>query len=587
MFNETKLKNVEDNFQYYTGLSTSGQNKNKGSSASLFNYLSANRIEVDKVVDLWDRVLKLDENAPRNSITSLDRYYSDKENLIFQTMDGEIIQMNIQSGKVIKRDENWFINYAGEKGLFGQDKNGTNVTVAPGVYDYIDFDGNDFTVHDYRFTGWQNGKSDFIKTGKYIGNEELILTTMEGRMQMNDILDEYRVDHGIIKDFKNIFGDQQGQAHDVLYYNNDAKATIVAVQDGRALRYQSDKATGDVTYRELDAQFLLENNEITQAQADKILSITWSIDDNNKLHYKIKNKDGSTGSGSTDAAGDPHFHHNGQFVFDYQGPSSGKYNMLKNNDVSLTATFAAYAHSELARVISAEDLKINTTDGELNINTQADGTITVTLNGQTISENQLSRYGVGMSKNNNVVTINYNGRTITQTLSTYKKDNQTYHYMNNKITGYKENDTGLLTQAEGALQISQGQELTNLDQFMVTGRTDSTVKQYIVGDGSLNSAMKEMLEDLNSGTGPIATRFRSGRGYTRPQWNEFIGTVAYAISADVNGDKVEDQALDIDDDGFTDGFDINHDGQMQDNEKVLFKLSSAYGKSATSMSWAA
>lgn len=83
---------------------------------------------------------------------------------------------------------------------------------------------------------------------------------------------------------------------------------------------------------------------------------------------------------------------------------------------------------------------------------------------------------------------------------------------------------------------------------------------------------KAMKKDIKENEGSIASRFKSGHGYSAAQWNEYIGTLAYALNSDVDKNTSLDTAIDINNDNFADGFDLNNDGILQQNENVIANL---------------
>jgi hypothetical protein len=111
----------------------------------------------------------------------------------------------------------------------------------------------------------------------------------------------------------------------------------------------------------------------------------------------------------------------------------------------------------------------------------------------------------------------------------------------------------------------------------MTGGADDTAKTKCVANW-IEWSSKAMAEDeaaAKKAGNSIASGYTAGHGYSASQWNEYHGTVAFGTKADINKDGIEDAAIDDDNDGVTDGFDLNGDGILQDNEKVVFEVNTS------------
>ena len=112
---------------------------------------------------------------------------------------------------------------------------------------------------------------------------------------------------------------------------------------------------------------------------------------------------------------------------------------------------------------------------------------------------------------------------------------------------------------------------------------DSVKKQVFANWISLSS--QAMLTDMNASKDGMASRFQAGHGYSTSQWNEFVGTLEFAReAADVNKDGKKDKILDVDSDGQIDGFDIDDDGILDENEKVRYNFAD-YFNDGKSINW--
>jgi len=88
----------------------------------------------------------------------------------------------------------------------------------------------------------------------------------------------------------------------------------------------------------------------------------------------------------------------------------------------------------------------------------------------------------------------------------------------------------------------------------------------------IKTSQEAMKIDIESNSGSLASRYQAGHGYSASQWNEYLGTLIFAESADINKNGTKDNIIDVNNDGLTDGFDLNADGILQDNEKVSIDL---------------
>ena len=88
----------------------------------------------------------------------------------------------------------------------------------------------------------------------------------------------------------------------------------------------------------------------------------------------------------------------------------------------------------------------------------------------------------------------------------------------------------------------------------------------------IKSSSEAMQADIAAG-GLNAGSFHTGKGYSRSQWNEFAGTKTFATAAgaEMNGNSNDglEKGIDIDNDGKIDGYDFNHNGILEDNERFL------------------
>lgn len=84
---------------------------------------------------------------------------------------------------------------------------------------------------------------------------------------------------------------------------------------------------------------------------------------------------------------------------------------------------------------------------------------------------------------------------------------------------------------------------------------------------------KSMEEDISTSENiSLSNKFEEGHGYSRSQWNEYVGTVVFGTEVDANKDGKKDKAIDMDNDGVTDGYDLDGDGALSESEMISISL---------------
>jgi hypothetical protein len=615
--------------------------KTTGQNWDFMNYLRVERGEdIQNIFKYMENALEgnIEKGDGKDGNTlSYDRYFNAGDDIFLQTQDGQVIALDTKNGKVSDGP-------AALKDLQNQ------LGIGDNTYDNIDFGDNDVVFSEYTFKGLGDGKADKIVTQNgHHKQEELDLLKHPERLQ--EIADAYNHDHGgSLNSLKTLFGaetdvtrDASGKVLSAANYINDTSMMIV--QNGKAFA---------VKYK--DGQIIVD--QITTANASKYLNVDknktltgleYTVDANDKIitHATYLNETGSKPIDNKPPGGwgDPHFHINGQQMFDLQGAgggSTGEYSLLKDDDVSWTSSFVkAQAGEEGSTVMGAQHLELKTSGGVIAVDYKYDGSYTVKLNGETIKDPSV--YGVNIAKTGKAIDIKYKDRLFN------------FNGANVETNKIAAGSTGILTQLDDLID---GQaDKTNLNQFMVNsgavaiaapvkitqgddtnkiakGFVD-TVKQWGIANAKnvmasaspdientagvdydynpandtsrtpqqkaelcariayaslknttisdavktkcvanwIESSSQAMLADIEAKKGDsYASRFVEGHGYSRSQWNEYMGTVVFGSKADINKDGVEDKALDADGDGATDGFDLNNDGILQQSERILKEL---------------
>ncbi|MFA6990104.1 MAG: hypothetical protein WC197_08560, partial [Candidatus Gastranaerophilaceae bacterium] len=112
---------------------------------------------------------------------------------------------------------------------------------------------------------------------------------------------------------------------------------------------------------------------------------------------------------------------------------------------------------------------------------------------------------------------------------------------------------------------------------------NSTTKTQLVANWIQTSSesMSAAITNANKTKTSYASNYATGQGYSASQWNEYVGTVSFANSADIDKNGTKDKAI-YNINGTIAGFDLNSDGTLQDNEKVISELNQISTKSTSS-----
>mgnify|MGYP001382295291 CR=1 FL=1 len=615
------------------------QKRNNKQNVDFMTFLkSSGAYDLKYLGQLWENALEGggDGDGIQGNTISFDKYFSQGNEVYFQSQNGSVIKMNFNDGTVQQLSQK---ELAAQFGIDAE------------VYDYIDFGKNTLDIYEFSFTGLGDGKADKYTSpeNKWTYQE---LDVANGWEMIQNYANKFKEDYGekALSNLKNLFGSEQGAAHNVIYSKSGESAIVL--QNGRAFEIKYDKTTGQLKRVEINASTVGNYMDIDKSKT--IEGLEFKITDDNKLEIKVKYKgqnggSGSTQTGTTRGSGDPHFYYNGVHMFDLQGAggnSNGTYQLLKGKNFELDADFVkCYGNDDAgATVMGAQHLKVTTEAGIVEVDYKSNGTYTVKLNGEQITDP--SKYGLTITKSGSAVTVKY--------------DNRTFYFNGNTVNVDKieEGETGVLTQVTGMVNgisktdynqifvrspglamaaavtiVNGGDEyikeaasdfvgaakrwgISKIANAMSGASSNLKVKpnaEYTISPNDITGTVHDkaeffarlayaaladnscpddiktqvvanwlklsseaMIADMKSTDNSIASNYKAGRGYSASQWNEFTGTIAFAKQADIDKNGTIDKTLDIDGDGFTDGFDLNGDGILQDSEKVLFNFGDVY-----------
>jgi Ca2+-binding EF-hand superfamily protein len=124
----------------------------------------------------------------------------------------------------------------------------------------MDFNNNGMTISEFAFTGLGDELADRneIPSAHYVYEE---IDAINNQDRIKNIINEYVKDRGELKDLRDIFGNEQGAAHNVNYSEDGLTMTIT--QNGKTVIVNYDKETGAITFENLDdlTALLIRNND--------------------------------------------------------------------------------------------------------------------------------------------------------------------------------------------------------------------------------------------------------------------------------------------------------------------------------------
>ncbi len=276
------------------------------------------------------------------------------------------------------------------------------------------------------------------------------------------------------------------------------------------------------------------------------------------------------------------------------GTSSSQFTMLNGSDVNITGTFTeAYgsngSDAQGSTIMTQESIKDKATG--ITVTGNNNGTYTITdSSGKTLSASDAAKAGVSISQSGDVLTVTDSaGRTTVVELSGCMNNDQVTtkagdtglltqtgeaisgkyddgQYMVGGDSGSAVSAPVLIYQSDNASTLAANmlKTLTNVGGISyistvmnqaTTGSepTDPVAKaaydsakaiQTAISSGNtsnlqsllttwITDSSAAMLQDINSGTGSIASRFQAGHGYSTSQWNEFFGTIENEAGSNV------------------------------------------------------
>lgn len=130
-------------------------------------------------------------------------------------------------------------------------------------------------------------------------------------------------------------------------------------------------------------------------------------------------------------------------------------------------------------------------------------------------------------------------------------------------------DTTLTVYQKAQLCAQITYQLLNNPKYGKTSTITQNSLEYFLKYST--EAMKLDIDASRADTS-LSSVYQPGRGYSAGQWNEYVATLAYATNIDIDRNGVLDNAIDTNEDGFADGFDLNADGLIEDGERVTINL---------------
>ncbi|MDD3150468.1 MAG: hypothetical protein PHV68_06500 [Candidatus Gastranaerophilales bacterium] len=257
--------NLGKGFELYQNF----KSNKKNDPLTLFEYMAVTGRSIGKEMQKWENALENGGDGIEGNTLSLDKYYEKDGVYYFQSKDGNIVSVSAEDASVDLYDSEDEI-----KALYTELNGGVSID----DFDNINWGSNSLSFNEFTFEdGAENSKA-----GLY-NNEKLDLTNANGRSRILDVINDYAKDHDGIEDLRDIFGyNEEGKNDNVLYNaDNDGKASMTVIQDGRMFTIDYDKETGEVIFGEVNGEQLAELTGVS------ITNIEFYIDDNDKINSNL------------------------------------------------------------------------------------------------------------------------------------------------------------------------------------------------------------------------------------------------------------------------------------------------------------
>jgi len=247
--NPAEEQQVPEELQTYITRYQNWVNKTGKDYVQFEDYLFANAPDKMDLLNGINIDALLNADSEDGQQITENRYLNYTENgenkLLFQTKNGEVLVIDALTGEARAASEAEIAN------MFGVNEN---------AYDNMDFNNNKMTISEYAFTGLGDGLADRneIPSAHYVYEE---LDAINNQDRITEIINEYVKDRSELTDLRNIFGNEQGAAHNVKYSEDGLTMTIT--QNGKAVIVNYNKETGEIIFENLDdlTALLIRNND--------------------------------------------------------------------------------------------------------------------------------------------------------------------------------------------------------------------------------------------------------------------------------------------------------------------------------------
>ncbi|MDD3150904.1 MAG: hypothetical protein PHV68_08720, partial [Candidatus Gastranaerophilales bacterium] len=235
---------LDGNLGYNFNLYQKFKAKSQSDSTKLFEYLAVSGKSIAKEIQKWENILEGENDGIAGNTLSLDRYFEKDGNYFFQTEEGDVIEISTKDGKVNLYDD----KEEKQELILGL----TNGAVEN--FDDFEFGRNKLNISEFSFAGTGN---EITKNGK-VTEENIDLTTASGRSRVQKILDSFIEKHHEIEDLRDVFGDEEGKAENIVYV--DGGNTAIILQGDKVFQI-NDK--GEITERpELNNSYIGDDGKL-------------------------------------------------------------------------------------------------------------------------------------------------------------------------------------------------------------------------------------------------------------------------------------------------------------------------------------
>lgn len=615
------------------------QARHSDSDLSAVDYLKIyNKAGAKQMASLWENSLESGGDGTKGNSISFDRYFQQGENnneVLFQTQNGEVIKMDFNSGAVnvlSESDVASMYNVATDAYDVMDFDNGSMqmkeyqfTGLEDGEADVTNFADNHYSVEELDMAkGQDNIKSivkDYSKDHGGIDSLKQVFGSESGKSS-NVIYSSDGKSMCVVQNNKAYVGklDEKGN-YTITEVTTDNVGDYTTVDASKTIKSLS-FSISDNKQLAIDIQYVTASGS---TEDSKSTTGGWGdphFKNNGKTAFDLQGAGGGSTGNYTLLKND-----DVTWTADFEKYQSGTDGSTVMGSQHLTLHTAAgdvqvdYDHTGAYTVTkdgksidNPQDYGVNITKSGSNVNVNYNGR-NITFSGYNVDTDAIKAGDKGILTQtaqaaNGIDTTDYNQIMVQSSSSAISAAvllvNGDSNYVNDVAKGFVDTVNKWGASSAGTVMSGASSNLASKPNYDYTvspndvkGTTaekaeifarlayaalndktcSSSVKQQVVANW-LTLSSQSMIADMSSNkNNSIAADFTSGHGYSASQWNEYSGTVAFATAADVNKDGTEDKALDVDNDGYTDGFDINQDGVLQDSEKTKLDLGTLFKSS--------